>query len=76
MDSLQIIGNALDKANKSGVYSLNESATLFAALQHLAGELNKKETPPSPKECEPKDGGVAEKSGDGKHTPIPPVGPK
>ena len=41
-EQLNILASFLDKANQNGVYNLNESVTIYSALQQLAQTLNAK----------------------------------
>lgn len=39
-NNFNLIVQAIDAANKSGVYNINESATIHAALKDLATQLD------------------------------------
>jgi len=63
-NSLDTLFNALDKANRAGVFNLNESAAIYAAFGDLAEVINR-----PVQETEAKDNPQP-------HPPVTPIKPK
>lgn len=64
-NNLDTLFQALDKANRAGIFTLNESVVVYSAFNKLTEQLNGPE-------------GSAEKAEEeeGDHTPFPKKGPK